>query len=131
MPEAHLNGSELGGLSRYPRRSNERDHNHEPGDRIKEWFCVSLSDSGSLLRMGKKMPALSEEQLELCYSEFRKHCIRRHGLEEWDTTSYMHLDLENWMLTLIRPRNRTNAIGARHTEKDSVRTLILSSRETT
>jgi hypothetical protein len=36
--------------------------------------------------LGKKMCDLGEEQLRLCYSEFRKHCIQRHDLQEWDTT---------------------------------------------
>jgi hypothetical protein len=40
--------------------------------------------------------------MKLCYSEFRKHCMQRYGLQEWDTTSYMNLDLEHWMLTLIK-----------------------------
>jgi hypothetical protein len=34
--------------------------------------------------------------------EFRKHRIKRHGLTEWDMASHMHLDLEKWMLTLIK-----------------------------
>jgi len=44
---------------------------------------------------------LGEEQLNLCYAEFRKHCIQRHDLQGWDVTSYMHLDLEHWILTFI------------------------------
>ena len=40
--------------------------------------------------------------MEPCYSEFRKHCIQRHDLQEWDTAWYMNLDLEKWMLTLIK-----------------------------
>ena len=48
------------------------------------------------------MHDLGEEQLELCYSEFKKHCMQRHGLQEWDTTSHVHLDLENWLLTRIK-----------------------------
>jgi hypothetical protein len=51
---------------------------------------------------GKKMCDLGEVQLRLCYSEFRKHCIQRHDLQEWDTTPHVHLDLEHWMLTLIK-----------------------------
>ena len=45
---------------------------------------------------------MREEQLQLCYSEFRKHCIQRHDLKEWDMSSHLHLDLENWLLTLIK-----------------------------
>ena len=45
---------------------------------------------------------LSDEQLKLCYSEFRKHCIQRHDLQEWDTTSHICLDLEKWILKLIK-----------------------------
>ena len=48
------------------------------------------------------MHDLGQDQLRLCYSEFRKHCIQRHDLQEWDTTSQVHWDLENWLLTLIR-----------------------------
>ena len=49
---------------------------------------------------GHKMhDLLGEDQLRLCYSEFRKHCIQRHDLQEWD---YIHLDLENWLLTLVK-----------------------------
>jgi hypothetical protein len=52
---------------------------------------------------GKKMCDLGEEQLRLCYSEFHKHCIHRHDLQDWDTTPDVYLDLENWLLTLIKP----------------------------
>jgi len=48
------------------------------------------------------MHHMGEGQLRLCYSEFRKHCIQRHDLQEWDATSQMHLDLENWLLTLFK-----------------------------
>jgi hypothetical protein len=51
---------------------------------------------------GHRVSEVSDEQLTLCYSEFRKHCMQRHGLQEWDTISHMHLDLEHWMLTLIK-----------------------------
>jgi hypothetical protein len=47
--------------------------------------------------------ASSEEQLDLCSSEFRKHCIQIHGLQESDTDAQVHLDLVNWTLTLIKP----------------------------
>jgi hypothetical protein len=45
---------------------------------------------------------MGEDQLGLCYAEFRKHCIQRHDLQEWDMASHMHFDLENWLLTLIK-----------------------------
>jgi len=48
------------------------------------------------------MHDMGEDQLQLCYSKFGKHCIQRHDLREWDTTSHMDLDLENWTLTLIK-----------------------------
>jgi len=51
---------------------------------------------------GKKMSDLSADQLDLCYAKFRKHCIQAHGLEESVTEARMHLDLEHWMLTLIK-----------------------------
>jgi hypothetical protein len=46
---------------------------------------------------------VDNEQLQLCCSEFRKHCIQRHDLQEWEIpTSHMHFDLEHWLLTLIK-----------------------------
>jgi len=45
---------------------------------------------------GYRVSELSDEQLKLCYSGFRKHCIQRHDLQEWDTTSHIYLDLEEW-----------------------------------
>jgi hypothetical protein len=45
---------------------------------------------------------VGEDQLGLCYSEFRKLSIQRHDLQEWNTTPQVYLDLENWMLTLIK-----------------------------
>ena len=51
---------------------------------------------------GHRVSELSDERLKLCYSEFRKHCIQRHDLQWWDTASYMSLDLEHWVLTLIK-----------------------------
>jgi hypothetical protein len=50
---------------------------------------------------GHEMHDMGEDRLRLCYSEFRKHCIQRHDLQEWDTTPQVHLDLENWLQTLI------------------------------
>ena len=50
---------------------------------------------------GHKVQELSEELLDHCYSEFRKHCIQIHGLREGDTDAQVHLDLVNWTLTLI------------------------------
>ena len=51
---------------------------------------------------GHKMHDLDQDQLQLCYAEFRTHCVQRHDLPEWDQTSHVHLDLENWLLTLIK-----------------------------
>ena len=42
---------------------------------------------------GYRVQDLGEEQLDLCYSEFRKHCIQLHGFEEWNTDAHMRLDL--------------------------------------
>ena len=42
---------------------------------------------------GHKVSDLSEEQLNLCYSEL---------LQEWKTDAHMRLDLEQWTLELIR-----------------------------
>jgi hypothetical protein len=53
-------------------------------------------DSGNLLQG-------PERKLRVTYySEFRKQCIQRHDLPERDTTAHMRLDLENWLLTLIK-----------------------------
>jgi hypothetical protein len=43
-----------------------------------------------------------DEQLRVCHAEFRRHCIQRHRVQEWDMTSHVHLDWENWLLTLIK-----------------------------
>jgi hypothetical protein len=51
---------------------------------------------------GHEMHGLSEDQFNLCYSEFKKHCLQRHGVEEWDSEAHVHLDLEKCMLTLIK-----------------------------
>ena len=52
---------------------------------------------------GHKVSDLSEEQLNLCYSEFRKHRMQRHDLQEWEIpTSMVNLNLEHWTLTLIK-----------------------------
>ena len=51
---------------------------------------------------GHKMHDMGEDQLHLCYSEFQKHRIQRHDLQEWDMNSLVHLDLEHWLLTLIK-----------------------------
>ena len=61
------------------------------------------------------MHDLGQDQLRLCYSEFRKHRIQRHDLQEWDTTSQVHWDLENWLLTLIKTQ------WLRHVEQRSQR----------
>jgi hypothetical protein len=47
--------------------------------------------------LGKKIPDLGEEQLDLCYSEFRKHCMSMHGLEGWDADAQVP-----WTLTLVK-----------------------------
>jgi hypothetical protein len=47
------------------------------------------------------MHDMGEDQLQLCYAEFRKHCIQKYDLPEWDTTPHVHLDLEHWLLALI------------------------------
>jgi hypothetical protein len=50
---------------------------------------------------GHKMHEMGEDQLRLCY-EVSQASIQRHNLQEWETTSHMHWDLEHWMLTLIK-----------------------------
>jgi hypothetical protein len=39
-----------------------------------------------------KMHGMGEDQLRLCHAEFRKHCMQRHDLQEWDTTPHVHFD---------------------------------------
>ena len=51
---------------------------------------------------GKKMCDLGEDQLRLCYPEFRKHCVERHHLWETVVDAQMFLNLENWTLTLFK-----------------------------
>ena len=52
---------------------------------------------------GHRVSDLGQEQLKLCYSEFRKHCMQTHDLQKWEIpTSLMNLDLEHWMLALIK-----------------------------
>lgn len=45
--------------------------------------------------------SMTEKELKLCYSEFRKHCIQRHDLQEWQLAQ-AYLDVDNWLLTLIK-----------------------------
>jgi hypothetical protein len=63
---------------------------------------VAASCGVQVCDWGHKMHDMGEDQLRLCYAEFRKHRVQRHDLQEWDTTSLMHLDLEKWMLILIK-----------------------------
>ena len=52
---------------------------------------------------GRRMKDLSEQELKLCYAEFRKHCVEVHGLQEGDLgDSRMFLDLGQWTLTLLK-----------------------------
>jgi hypothetical protein len=53
---------------------------------------------------GHRVSDLDQDQLDPCYSEFRKHCMQTHDLQEWEMpTSLMNLDLQHWTLTLIKP----------------------------
>jgi hypothetical protein len=60
------------------------------------------SDSMRTAEASKSMPDLSELAIESCYSAFRKHCMEIHGLNRDDTDAHMFLDLENWLLTLLK-----------------------------
>jgi hypothetical protein len=48
------------------------------------------------------MPDLSELAFEGCYSAFWKHCTEVHGLNRDEIDAHMFLDLENWLLTLLK-----------------------------
>jgi hypothetical protein len=50
---------------------------------------------------GFPMPDLGELALDACYSDFRRHCIDVHGLEEAKTAD-VFLSLEEWTLTLVK-----------------------------
>jgi hypothetical protein len=40
--------------------------------------------------------------MDNCYESFRLHCIAIHGLHPDDTESWMHFDLDNLMLHLLK-----------------------------
>jgi hypothetical protein len=40
--------------------------------------------------------------MDNCYESFRLHCTAIHGLHPDDTESWVHLDLENLMLYLLK-----------------------------
>jgi len=51
---------------------------------------------------GFSMPDLGEMAFQACYSAFREHCVKFHGLNENDLTdSGIFLDLGEWTLTLL------------------------------
>jgi hypothetical protein len=50
------------------------------------------------------MPDLGEDAFKNCYAEFRKHCTLVHGLKRDEMAgAYVHLNLETWTLTLLKP----------------------------
>lgn len=51
---------------------------------------------------GFRLPDLSAERIERCYSEFRRHCIEKHQLEDTDTDSQVFLDFDEGTLTLLK-----------------------------
>ena len=40
--------------------------------------------------------------MDNCHESFRLHCIAIHGLHPDDTESWMHFDLKNLMLHLLK-----------------------------
>ena len=48
------------------------------------------------------LPVVSEESVSECWASFRQHCIERHGLERENLQTYVHLNLVNCTLTLIK-----------------------------
>jgi hypothetical protein len=49
------------------------------------------------------MPDLGELALERCYSAFRKHCVKVHGLSQDNVEdAWMHFYIEHWMRTRIK-----------------------------
>jgi len=51
---------------------------------------------------GCALPDLSESQFKKCYSEFRRHCIEKHGLDRDDTEASVHLDVVEYTMTLLK-----------------------------
>jgi hypothetical protein len=51
---------------------------------------------------GCAVPDPTESQLTKCCSEFRQHCIERHGLDGQDMEAYVRLDLIEYTFTLLR-----------------------------
>jgi hypothetical protein len=50
---------------------------------------------------GFPMPDLGEVAVDGCYAAFLKHCSEMHGLTRDNASDcLMHLDLEEWTLTL-------------------------------
>jgi hypothetical protein len=48
---------------------------------------------------GTPMPGFSESEWDRCRHEFRKHCIKRHGLDPNDTERIAWLNLKALTLT--------------------------------
>ena len=51
---------------------------------------------------GCALPDITELQLTKCYSEFRQHCIERHGLDKHDMETRIYLNLIEYTLTLLK-----------------------------
>jgi hypothetical protein len=48
-------------------------------------------------------------EMDNCYESFRLHCIAIHGLHPDDTESWMHFDLDNLILHLLKTTKLTEA----------------------
>jgi hypothetical protein len=51
---------------------------------------------------GCALPDLTESRIRKCYSEFRQHCIEKHGLDRNDMEARVHLDLIEYTFTLLK-----------------------------
>ena len=51
---------------------------------------------------GFPMSDLAPEKLDACYRAFFRHCVEVHGVSVDAPNIDVHLDLQSWVLTLVR-----------------------------
>jgi hypothetical protein len=96
-------------LSGIPDRKKKSSHREAPPRILGQMRASTKTSPGFAIRCGTPdcdwgfpMPDLSEPSFDACYADFQKHCVQRHGLTSENTVDHqMHLDLVNWVLTLI------------------------------
>jgi hypothetical protein len=69
------------------------------GNILPSWTTVPQSAAPSPIVSGDS--SLTGD-MDNCYESFRLHCIAIHGLHTDDTESWLHFDLENLMLRLLK-----------------------------